>query len=127
MVGDPSDPRLDTYEGLLPGFDLELPLDGRMVPWLAWLESHGYGGLGPDRALATEPDRPAELSASAFLSDTLLSWIDRQDGPWFAQLASSLTESSSPSAQSSTQPSGRFRIQPVTPRRLASRWAAARK
>ena len=31
MVADPADPRLDTYEGVLPGFDPELPLDGRMV------------------------------------------------------------------------------------------------
>ena len=84
VVADPADPRLDTYEGLLPGFDHELALDGRMIPWLAWLESQGYGGLGADQALASEPDRPAEASASAFLSDALIAWIDRQDGPWFA-------------------------------------------
>ena len=84
LVHDPSDPRLDTYEGLLPGFDHELPLDGRMVGWLAWLESLGYGSLDADRALATEPDRPAEASASAYLSDALIAWIDRQEGPWFA-------------------------------------------
>ena len=84
LVPDPSDPRLDTYEGVLPGFDVELELNGRMVAWLAMLETVGYGTMQADRALATEPDRPAEVSASAFLSDALIAWIDRQDGPWFA-------------------------------------------
>ena len=84
LVGDPGDPRLDTYEGVLPGFDAVLPLDGQLVGWLAWLESLGYGTLESGHALATEPDRPVEVSASAFLSDALIAWIDRQDGPWFA-------------------------------------------
>lgn len=83
-VPDVADPRLDTYEGVLPGFDPVLPLDGRMASWLAHLESLGYGTLSADRALETEPDRPAEHSASAFLTGHLLDWIDRQDGPWFA-------------------------------------------
>jgi arylsulfatase A-like enzyme len=84
IVADPSDPRLDTYEGVLPGFDAALPLDGRMEAWLGWLESLGYGTLKAVRALRTEPERPAEHSASAFLTDRLLAWIDRRDGPWFA-------------------------------------------
>ena len=83
-VSGPGDPRLDTYEGVLPGFVTELALDGRMVAWRAWLDSLGHGALDADRALATEPDRPAETSASAFLTDALIDWIDRQDGPWFA-------------------------------------------
>ena len=84
LVPDPSDPRLDTYEGVLPGFDAELLLDGRMLGWLASLEAGGFGTMPADRALASEPDRPAEVSASAYLSDALTAWIDRQDGPWFA-------------------------------------------
>jgi len=84
LVPDPTDPRLDTYEGVLPGFDVELSLDGRMAGWVAWLDSLGYGTHAADRALVTEPDRPAGVSASAFLSDALIAWIDRQDGPWFA-------------------------------------------
>jgi len=84
VADGPADPRLDTYEGVLPGFDAVLPLDGHFTGWLAWLESLGYGTLGPYEALSTEPDRPAEHSASAYLADGLLAWVDRQDGPWFA-------------------------------------------
>ena len=83
-VADPSDPSLDTYEGVLPGFDAVLPLDGRFLGWLAWLEDLGYGTMTAPDALRSEPDRPAEHSASAFLTEGLLGWIDRQDGPWFA-------------------------------------------
>ncbi len=83
-VDDPADPRLDTYEGVLPGFDAVLPLDGHFTGWLAWLESLGYGTIHPVDALSSEPERPAEHSASAYLTDGLISWIDRQDGPWFA-------------------------------------------
>ena len=83
-VHDPADPRLDTYEGVRPGFDAVLPLDGHFTGWLAWLESLGHGTLTPVDALSTEPERPADHSASAYLTNGLLSWIDRQDGPWFA-------------------------------------------
>jgi len=83
-VADPADASLDTYEGVLPGFDPVLPLDGRFLGWLAWLEELGYGSLSAPEALRSEPDRPAEHSVSAFLSDRLIDWIDRQDGPWFA-------------------------------------------
>ena len=84
VVTGPDDARLDTYEGVLPGFDAVLPLDGRFTGWLARLEALGYGTLTPVEALTTEPDRPAEHSASAFVTDGLVDWIDRQDGPWFA-------------------------------------------
>jgi arylsulfatase A-like enzyme len=83
-VSDPSDPSLDTYEGVLPGFDPVLPLDGRFLGWLARLEELGFGTLTAPDALRSEPERPAEYSASAFLSDGLIDWIDRQDAPWFA-------------------------------------------
>ncbi len=83
-VPDASDPSLDTYEGVLPGFDPVLPLDGRFLGWLARLEELGYGTLTAPEALRSESDRPAEHSVSAFLSDGLIEWVDRQDGPWFA-------------------------------------------
>jgi arylsulfatase A-like enzyme len=83
-VADPADPCLDTYEGILPGFDVALELDDRLTPWLAHLESLGYGSFTPYRALETESERPAEHSLSAFMTERLVHWIDRQDGPWFA-------------------------------------------
>ena len=83
-VADPADPCLDTYEGILPGFDVALELDDRLTPWLAHLESLGYGSFTPYRALETESARPAEHSLSAFMTERLVHWIDRQDGPWFA-------------------------------------------
>lgn len=84
LADGPGDPRLDTYEGVLPGFDAVLPLDGHFTGWLAWLEELGYGTLDPYQALSTEPERPEDHSASAYLANGLLDWIDHQDGPWFA-------------------------------------------
>ncbi len=85
QASGPDDPRLRTYEGVLPGFDPVLDLGQGMRPWRAWLEAKGYDP-GSDElvALAGEPERPAEAGCSAFLTDRLVEWIDRQDGPWFA-------------------------------------------
>jgi arylsulfatase A-like enzyme len=85
LATGPDDPRLRTYEGVLPGFDAVLQLSEDMAPWRSWLQELGHDpGRTIDEALAREPDRPAEHSISAFLTDGLLAWIDRQDGPWFA-------------------------------------------
>ena len=86
-VTDRDDPRLSTYEEKLPGFDWALHLAEAHVPWLAWLTSLGYNVDDPIRALATEPERPEELSVSTFLTDHFLRWLDRRSGPWFAHLA----------------------------------------
>ncbi len=81
----PQDPRLSTYEGVLPGFDVQLDLTESHLPWLAWLESLGYEVPGwAERALESEPDRPAEHGVSAFLTNHLVDWLKRQEGPWFA-------------------------------------------
>lgn len=87
LASGPDDPRLDTYEGVLPGFDAELHLPTELVPWLAWLRELGHEvGDDPDEALAGEPDRPAEHGVSAFLADHLIDWLQRQppDEPFFA-------------------------------------------
>ena len=80
----PDDPRLDTYEGILPGFDVELDMPAHHRPWRRWLEELGYERMSADVALETEPERPVEHGVSAFLTDRLLDWIGRQDQPWFA-------------------------------------------
>jgi arylsulfatase A-like enzyme len=85
VASGPHDGRLSTYQGFPPGFDVELDLPDEQDAWRAWLEELGYGALRDgEHALATEPGRPAEHGVSAFLTDRLVAWLARQDGPWFA-------------------------------------------
>ncbi|MCU1485518.1 MAG: phosphonate monoester hydrolase [Actinomycetia bacterium] len=82
------DPRLSTYEEVLPGFDVELDLREDCGPWLAWLGSLGHDvSGGAVQALRTEPDRPAEHGITAFAVDRFVEWAGRQDAPWFAHLS----------------------------------------
>jgi arylsulfatase A-like enzyme len=79
------DPRLSNYQGAPPGFEVELELLDEQYAWRAWLVELGYDHTpSGDAALASEPDRPAEHGVSAFLTDRLIRWIERQDDPWFA-------------------------------------------
>jgi arylsulfatase A-like enzyme len=81
----PDDARLSTYQGFPPGFEVGLDLPDEQDAWRAWLGQLGYDvPADGEAALASEPDRPAEHGVSAFLSDTLIGWLERQDGPWFA-------------------------------------------
>lgn len=84
QITDPDDPRLSTYEGVLPGFDEVLNLDERHAPWMEWLRELGYEATEADVMLATEHERLAEHSVTTFLTDRFLEWLDTQDGPWFA-------------------------------------------
>lgn len=85
----PGDPRLLTYEEILPGFDVGVRLaEGDPAPWMDWLRDLGHQiPANPHAVLEGEPGRPAEHSMSAFLTDGLLDWLDRQDRPWFAHLS----------------------------------------
>ncbi len=84
----PDDPRLATWEGVLPGFDVILDLADEQGPWVRWLDSLGYDtAAGYEQLLSTEGQRPAEHSLAAFLTDRAVEWIGRQDGPWFAHLS----------------------------------------
>ncbi len=81
----PDDPRLSTYEGILPGFDVALDLAGDHAAWIAWLRTLGYPEpADADEALALESERPLEHSASSFVTDHLIAWLERQRGPFFA-------------------------------------------
>ena len=80
----PEDPRLSTYEGVLPGFDCLLDLSGTHAPWLEWLSERGVTVKGALHALSTEHERPADLSVSQFMTDRLIEWMDTQDDGWFA-------------------------------------------
>lgn len=67
-----------------PGFDVELDMPDEQDPWIAWLESRGYGPFeSGEHALATEPERSDDVGVSAFMTDTISEWLRRQDDPWF--------------------------------------------
>ena len=84
----PDDPRMQHYTGVLPGFTEGLVLDDDQLPWRRWLSELGYDDRGDgDAALAGEPERAAEHSISAYLTDAVVAWLDRQDGPWFAHVS----------------------------------------
>ena len=81
----PTDRRLWTFEGVLPGFAVELELLEDQQAWRAWLAQLGYDlPSDGEQVLAGEPGRPEEHSVSTFLTDRLIAWIERQDAPWFA-------------------------------------------
>jgi arylsulfatase A-like enzyme len=86
-VTDPSDPRLFTYEGVLPGFVELLNLDAHQQPWMDHLRALGYTVGQVDDMLATEHERPAEHSVSTFLTDHFLQWLDGQGEGWFSHLS----------------------------------------
>jgi arylsulfatase A-like enzyme len=90
LVAD-GDPRLDTYEGLLPGFEVPEFVAGDAAPFLGWMRewTRWLTDLGHDvpanwvTALSTEPTRPAEHSASRFLTDHIVDHWEHADRPWF--------------------------------------------
>jgi arylsulfatase A-like enzyme len=85
---DPDDPRLFTYEGVLPGFDCIVDLTDQRLPWADWVRANGFEiPEDPDDALATEPERPAEFGVSAFLTNEFLDWHTQQNGAWFAHVS----------------------------------------
>jgi arylsulfatase A-like enzyme len=82
------DPRLDNYDGILPGFSVGLYLPESQAGWIQYLRAKGYevqSGWAP--ALRGEPDRPAEDSLSGFLTTRFLEWLEHQEGGWFAHLS----------------------------------------
>lgn len=88
LVEDRDDPRLWSYEGVLPGFAVGLDLTGDLRPWVTWLRDLGYDvPSGAHPALATEPDRPEAVGLSTFMTDRFLEWLDGRNGPWFAHLS----------------------------------------
>jgi len=82
------DPRLDNYDGVLPGFSVGLYLPESQAGWIQYLREKGFqveSGWAP--ALRGEPDRPAEDSLSGFLTTRFLEWLGEKDGGWFAHLS----------------------------------------
>ncbi|RYE11117.1 MAG: phosphonate monoester hydrolase [Hyphomicrobiales bacterium] len=91
------DPRLTTYEGVLPGFDVRMRLPEDDKPWLSWLAAQGLDFA--DRHDAHRPVRDAgkisiappryskEQTQTAFLADEFIRFLGEQDGKWFAHLS----------------------------------------
>jgi arylsulfatase A-like enzyme len=92
----PRDPRLFTYEGVLPGYDVGQLLHEDFKPWLARLRRLGMHGLDTPRAAYAPADGrlggparfPAAISETAFIADAALDWLSIQrDTPWFAHVS----------------------------------------
>ena len=84
----PDDPRLSSYEGVLPGFRSVLDLTAGHDPWREWLAGKGHGTRSAVHALRTENERPAELSVSAFMTGRLIEWIEGAAPGWFVHASS---------------------------------------
>jgi arylsulfatase A-like enzyme len=82
------DPRLDYYDGILPGFSVGLYLPESQAGWIHFLRAKGYDvPSGWALALRSEPDRPAEDSLSGFLTTRFVQWLEGRDSGWFAHLS----------------------------------------
>lgn len=90
------DPRLRTYEGVLPGFRAVLDLPEHLEPWGEWLREHGYDVPADVREMyepiSDAPGAPvayaAEHTEAAFLTGEVLRYVDEQgDAPWFVHAA----------------------------------------
>lgn len=96
----PGDPALKTYEGVLPGMTVGLPLPDHMAAWIADLKAKGYDLPGGRRDVYRPvPDYPgaagrghsfsppvftAADSETSFLADAVLRFLSvRADEPWF--------------------------------------------
>jgi arylsulfatase A-like enzyme len=98
----PGDPRLHSYEGVLPGFRtvVEDPWEQGSPAWGRWLASHGvdvpanphelYQPLegfpaAEDHGSTWAPARfPAELSQTVFVREAVVDWLERHgDEPFF--------------------------------------------
>ena len=82
------DPRLEYYDGILPGFSVGLYLPESQAGWVHYLRAQGYdvpSGWAP--ALRGESERPAHLSLSGFLTTRFVEWLAHQESGWFAHLS----------------------------------------
>ncbi len=101
----PDDPRRTSYEQPMSGFSEGLMLDDDIGAWVDWLASLGHDTPEDHRRIYEPADVPvpedrgatwrpavyaAEHSESAFMTTTVLDWLDqpgRDDGPWCAHVS----------------------------------------
>jgi arylsulfatase A-like enzyme len=82
------DPRLNDYDGILPGLSVGLYLPESQAGWTQYLRAKGYDAQGNwEQLLRDEPTRPAEDSLSGFLTTRFLQWLEHEESGWFAHLS----------------------------------------
>ncbi|MEO8756695.1 MAG: alkaline phosphatase family protein [Devosia sp.] len=91
------DPRLTTYEGVLPGFDVRVRLPDDEKPWLSWLRAQGLDFDDREQAhlpvrdigkvTSAPPAYDKNQTQTAFLASEFIRWMGEQDKPWFAHLS----------------------------------------
>ena len=97
----PGDPRLTSYEGVLPGFSVRQFLPEHQKPWLSWLQAQGIDAsagypdihrpVGEPNDLVTRapPVYSKDQTPTAFLAGEFIRWLGEQEraAPWFAHLS----------------------------------------
>jgi len=99
-VHAPSDPALQSFEGVLPGFSVYQGLPENDAPWMSWLAGRGHNpeqlksihNVEPEDSekISRAPTRyTAEESQTAFLTTKFLGWLAQQrtDAAWFAHIS----------------------------------------
>jgi arylsulfatase A-like enzyme len=82
------DPRLNDYDGILPGLSVGLYLPESQAGWSQYLRAKGYDVQGNwQNLLCSEPERPAQDSLSGFLTTRFLQWLEHEETGWFAHLS----------------------------------------
>ncbi len=97
----PDDPRLTTYEEVLPGFTAEVKLPEDNAAWFQWMEGRGHRLPADPWDLFLPPEGRPEMPSgaaprfsqdeteTAFLTGAFLDWLSGQpkDGPWCAHIS----------------------------------------
>jgi arylsulfatase A-like enzyme len=97
----PDDPRLTTYEEVLPGFEVAVKLPEDNAAWFDWLQARGHpepedrwGMYWPETGKPALPDRRPprygqDETETAFLTGAFLDWLaERPEGaPWCAHIS----------------------------------------
>lgn len=96
------DPRLRSYEGVLPGFTVRQALPEHQKQWLSWLRAQGIetGAGSPDIHRPAEgqakvdvtnapPVYSKDQTPTAFLAGEFIRWLGEQEksAPWFAHIS----------------------------------------
>ncbi len=103
----PNDPKLRSYEGMLPGFNWRVSIPDHQYPFLSWLHERGYSdalsGVNmciPEAGVDDPPQGKvpryrAEHTETAYLVDEFKRWLNEQtlhtsrqpDNRWFAHVS----------------------------------------